>query len=69
MFHEYLSESKIFGKKVGPDLGPKCLQMLSADTTSRYSEQLQFQETDMSPGKTEVKQGKCRIYIPGEGLF
>ena len=32
---------------------------------------LEFRESDVSPGKTEVKQGEfCRIYIPREkGYF
>ena len=28
-----------------------------------------IRESDVSPGKTEVRQGNFLIYIPGEGLF
>ena len=29
----------------------------------------EFQEWNVSSGKTKVKQDKYQIYIPGEGLF
>ena len=28
-----------------------------------------IQESDVLPGKTEIKQGIFQIYIPGKGLF
>ena len=44
---------------------------ITNQTYSKYClNQLEIRESDVSPGKTEVKQGKiCRIYIHGKGLF
>ena len=38
-------------------------------TTFDFHNELEFQESDVSPCQTEVKQEICRIYILCEGLF